>query len=106
MDIPKEYIKNGLKWELRQLKDNVGIYFNKDSKSFEVIIIRPNPNYLKEKNIKGKRIIFNNSFIIPTNEEFGTFGWSFFSKTNAENKFKELTTQETPIFNLLGYGKF
>jgi hypothetical protein len=97
MEIPKEYIKNKMKWELQQSKGNIGLYFNKDSKSFEVIVIRPNNKHLETYNIGGNMIQFK-PYILPSNEDFGTFGWSFINKTNAENKLRELANPQNPHF--------
>ncbi|MFW6027094.1 MAG: hypothetical protein ACOCRX_12230 [Candidatus Woesearchaeota archaeon] len=94
MDIPKEYKKNGYKWELLKSNNNVGLYYNKESNTYEVIIIRPNPNYLKEFNINGVLEIVKNNYLLPSNEDFGTYGWSFIERTNAEKQLKDVSNSQ------------
>lgn len=88
INAPEEFRKNGFTYRLKKKSLQVCIYgqFNSEKVSvgFETIILRlwPNPRPNSMVPVTGTRL--------PSNEDFGTWGWSYQKEENAIKKFHEL----------------
>ena len=94
MNIEK-YIKNGYEWVLVKKHEInkdlfIGMYYNKLSNSYEVVTIKRNKDFGTIRIIQNKEILSTNEWLFPTNEDFGSTGFSYIQLENAENKYKEL----------------
>lgn len=96
--LKKEFTGKGSQsiFQFRQVEriGNVAIYikFGLATTYYEVIIIRQQPERVSE--IGGELVSFEAKEIYPTDNDFGTYGWSCSTFDRAIEKFKELIEHE------------
>lgn len=89
--IPKEFKKHNIIFKEITRKNNVAIYSRESNNKideYEVIIINTVKN---DWVVNGNVIIAKGSEIYPSNEQWGTFGWT----TNSLDRAYEIFNRET-----------
>lgn len=89
MSLPASFSKNGYDYQLLEQKGKIGLYkafsqADKSLRSFEVLKMRHSP----ERAINGT--IVPAGLRPPSNEDFGTWAWSYTTETAARTRFNEL----------------
>ena len=92
MEYPKNYKVGSYNYELIKLevlnkKTIKAMYKDSGSNNYEVVIIRENKNTTRI--IQGKEAHFK-PYKMPSNEEFGTYGWSFNDLTSATQQYNSI----------------
>jgi len=85
MDRLTQYKKNGRIWSVANRSGNIAIFSS--DQFFEVIIIQSNGG----REIHGKH--FPPAEYPPSNEQWGSKGWSFSDSKSASDKFRQLIAQ-------------
>ena len=83
-----DYTHKGFDYKLHKHKGVVGLYSQSLDGVFvgyEVVIAR----YVKERKVFNK--VYPAHYHLPTDINWGRYGWTFKSSQRAEDKFKELT---------------
>ena len=100
LDVPQEFRKEGMLRRLVKFKSgvrDVAMYevirenwqFGTGHRGYEVMHIR----YSTKETVYYETVTPAGSPILPSNEQFGQYGWAFNSLDRAEKKFNELLTE-------------
>lgn len=89
MNAPNQFSKNGYAYTLLKQTGKIALYkalsqADAGPRSFEAVILRHSP----ERAILGRTIPA--SVRLPSNEDFGIWGWSYTGQEAAEKKYQEL----------------